>query len=308
MKRFILLMILIGLSACSHPKEVAEPKYFFLFANPLKNHGVWQKAENGFLDACRDYHIDCESLGPTNIDTHRMNEIIETGLMMKVDGIITQGVVDEKLIKKAEELGIPFILVDSDQKDSERFAFIGKDFKYQAELLLKDIYKYYGNQSDLKIAIQVAELNFDIATKQIEEIEAIFKYYPGSFEIVKVSESKSDTVRAKLEWNKVFDEHPEINVAINFAGESAVPCFEAASEHHFDEVLIYGVDDITTTIEAIYQGQVDGSIVTSFYDYGYKSVEAIYQYLENGFYPNEMNPDITLVNKESLEHYEKHFK
>ena len=308
MKRFILLMILIGLSACSHPKEVAEPKYFFLFANPLKNHGVWQKAENGFLDACRDYHIDCESLGPTNIDTHRMNEIIETGLMMKVDGIITQGVVDEKLIKKAEELGIPFILVDSDQKDSERFAFIGKDFKYQAELLLKDIYKYYGNQSDLKIAIQVAELNFDIATKQIEEIEAIFKYYPGSFEIVKVSESKSDTVRAKLEWNKVFDEHPEINVAINFAGESAVPCFEAASEHHFDEVLIYGVDDITTTLEAIYQGQVDGSIVTSFYDYGYKSVEAIYQYLENGFYPNEMNPDITLVNKESLEHYEKHFK
>ena len=89
-----------------------------------------------------------------------MNEVIETGILQQADGIITQGVIDSSLIQEAKEDGIPLILVDSDQPDSERFAYMGKDFKQQAELMLKDVEKHLGTKEKLKIAIQVAESDF----------------------------------------------------------------------------------------------------------------------------------------------------
>ena len=58
----------------------------------------------------------------------------------------------------------------------------------------------------------------------------------------------------------------KINVAINFAGESAVSCNEVANQLNVrDSMLIYGVDDMPETIELIKDGQIDGSVVTSFY-------------------------------------------
>ena len=306
----LLLIVLLFLTSCAHKTENVEQEYFFLFATPLKNHVVWQKAEDGFNDACRDFNIECQSIGPTNIDTERMNEVVETAILMKVDGIITQGVIDTRLINEAKEAGIPLILIDSDQSDSGRFAFMGKDFAYQAELLLEDVKRYYADDEKIVIAIQVAEKQFKIAQDQIAEIENVFARHPGGFEIVSISDSKSDVVRAKMEWNKVFEEHPDIKVAINFAGESAIPCFEASKEHNIKDILIYGVDDTKDTIEGISKGQIDGSIVTSFYDYGYKSAKVIYDYLESGIKDNDdiLYPEIKLIKQESIRDYEDAFK
>lgn len=308
MKKLILGIVLcIVLSGCAKESKPSNKKYFLLFATPLKNHIVWKKAEHGFLDACKDYNIDCECIGPSNIDTDRMNEVVETGILKKVNGIITQGVIDSSLIRLADEKGIPLVLVDSDQPKSKRFAYMGKDFQEQASLLLKDIEKKYGKNKKLKVAIQVAELKFKIAQKQIEDIEKIFSTHLGGVEIVRVTESKSDILKAKREWEKVFSEHKDINVAINFAGESAVPCAETAIQQNLKkDMLIYGVDEVEETMNMIKENKLDGTIITSFYDYGYKSVETIYEYLKNNKKPENkvLRPNLILVNGDNIKDYE----
>lgn len=312
MKKLILVIVLcIVLLGCTSESKSSDKKYFLLFATPLKNHVVWKKAEQGFLDACQDYNIDCECIGPNNIDTDRMNEVVETGILKKVDGIITQGVIDSNLIRLAEEKGIPLVLIDSDQPKSKRFAYMGKDFQEQASLLLNDIEQKYGKNKKLKVAIQVAELNFKIAQKQIEDIKKVFSTHLGDVEIVRVTESKSDILKAKREWEKVFLENKDINVAINFAGESAVPCAETAIQQNLKEhMLIYGVDEVEETMNMIKENKVDGTIITSFYDYGYKSVETIYEYLENNKKPENkvLRPNLILVNGENIKNYEQKVK
>ena len=134
-----------------------------------------------------------------------MNDTMERGIIAKADAIITQGVIDEQLVKQAKENNIPVVLVDNDMPASARTAFFGKNFTQQAELLLADIEKRMGEDEPIIMAIQVAEESFPIAAQQIEEIEKVFfKNIVVVFEIVDVTSSKSDKVRARKEWVSTF--------------------------------------------------------------------------------------------------------
>lgn len=103
----------------------------------------------------------------------------------------------------------------------------------------------------------------------------------------------------------------KINVAINFAGESAVSCNEVANQLNVrDSVLIYGVDDMPETIELIKDGQIDGSVVTSFYNYGYEATNWLYDYLVNG---KELTQTVNsvkliLVTNENVSSYQEELK
>lgn len=310
MKKLILTMMVFMILIMGGCAAESEPEafMFFLFATPLKEHETWLKARNGFQAACEDYGIKCAWEGPTGIDTEMMEEEIETGILQKADAIITQGVVDPQLVREAQEKGIPVVLVDSDIPESDSFAYIGKNFEQQAEMLLEDIESHYGKDEHLVVAIQVAELGFQIAVDQIDAVEKVFAAHEGGYEIVSISQSKSDNVKAKQEWDSVMAEHADINVAINFAGESAASCYKAAEKYDLrDQMLIYGVDEVPEVMEMIRQGNVDGSIVASFYEYGYRSVEMLYAYITEGKKPEERIQDVIMimVTKDNIDTYQE---
>ena len=306
MKRWLVVFLFL-LCGCSSQESKQEAYTYILFATPLKDHTIWLRAKAGFDEACQENAIKCDWLGPSVIDTQEMENVIETGILQKADAIITQGVIDERLIEKAYNANIPVMLVDSDIATSKRFAYMGKDFHNQAKLLLDEIERKYDKNEPLKIAIQVAEKSFTIAQQQIKEIENVFKSHPGGYEIISISESKSDKVRAKKEWDQVLSQHEEINVAINFAAESADLCAELVQEYQRkDQMLIYGVDDMESTLKLIREGKLDGTVATSFYDYGYQSVEMLLNYIKEKKEPAQkiMSPTLMIVNKENIDTYE----
>lgn len=121
-----------------------------------------------------------------------------------------------------------------------------------------------------------------------------------------VSQSRSDSVRAKKEWEQVLTSEADINIAINFAGESAPFCAEAAKELNMrDQMLIYGVDDLDSTLDGVKSGDIDGTVVTSFYDYGYESVEIILDYLNDGMLERDYSAKLELLTEENITEYEK---
>lgn len=287
-KKIVLLLItfMFIITGCFKP-VLKDESMSFLFAAPLKEHSIWLQARDGFIQGCLDYDVMCEWSGPVVIDTVHMESVIKTGILKGYDGIITQGVVDPDIIQSAYDHNIPVVLVDSDMPNSKRSKFMGKDFTQQAQLLLKDIQDRFVGNVHLNIAIQVAEMDFDIAKDQIAEIESVFSDHKGGYTIKSISESKSDSVRSKNEWTKVLNQDLDINVAINLAGESAFFCYEVAEEYGYqDDMLIYGVDDIESTLDLIKEDKIDGTIVTSFYDYGYRAVELLYNL--------KLNPDLDL--------------
>ncbi|MEG0423428.1 MAG: substrate-binding domain-containing protein [Erysipelotrichaceae bacterium] len=314
MKKKCLLCIISTILLCScGSKETNQydKQLYFVFATPLANHPLWLQTKRGFEDACKELNVICDWIGPTAISTEDMEEVYETAILKEVDGIITQGVIRKELIDEARKVGIPTILVDSKIEGANPYLTISKNFKEQAQLLLNDIENTLNDKPFLHIAIQVSNLKFNLALQQIEAVKEVFKDYPGGFEIVDITESKSDKVQSKDEWTKVFERSEDINVALNFAGETAIGCVQA-----YDKVqpkqrpLIYGVDDMRGTLNYIVQGKIKGSIVTSFYKYGYDSLYFLY----NALHDKESNEtidrsaNILLVNQNNINTYNDYKK
>lgn len=305
---FIVICTLFMLFGCSktNTKSQLQEFTYILFVAPLENHPIWQKSAKGLFDACNEEGYYCDWIGPATIDTAAMNDTMERGIIAKADAIITQGVIDEQLVKQAKENNIPVVLVDNDMPASARTAFFGKNFTQQAELLLADIEKRMGEDEPIIMAIQVAEESFPIAAQQIEEIEKVFLKHRGGFEIVDVTSSKSDKVRARKEWVSTFEKYENVNVSISLASESVESCYESAKElHKSDNMLIYGVDDLQPTIQLLKKGRITGSIITLFYDYGYKTVKYLKSYWENedNSKKERFDVDIQMLTKEEAKDY-----
>lgn len=308
--RYLILIsaMLLSIAGCQrYDKKVKEDKKpYLLFVAPLEEHPLWLQTKDGFFKACEQNGYHCDWIGPKNMDTERMNEVMKTGILQKADGIITQGVVSEDLINQAIDAKIPVVLVDSDIPKSKRTAYFGKDFHDQAQKLLEDIKSKQEENQKLIIAIQVSEITFDLAIQQVEQVKEVFKDYSGGYEIVEITSSKSDQIRAKQEWARVFSNHPEINISLNFAGECVAACYESATNAGMrEQMLIYGVDDMEQTMQLLKEDRIDGSIITSFYGYGYDAVLFLKEYFDlekqeaGQLYPAHLQ----LVTPENIEDY-----
>lgn len=309
-KKVYFLILCIIISGCSpKPSSVEEIKPYFVFAAPLVAHPVWLQSKAGFLQACTELNLRCDWIGPTPIDTKKMEDTINTAVMQKADAIITQGVVSKHVIEYAMQHDIGIALVDSDIGGLPDHIYLGKDFTRQAELLLNDIEEHYGKDKYLKIAIQVAALDFTIAQQQIKQIQNIFRSHPGGYSIVATSESLSDKARSQKKWEEIFN-NEDINVAINFAGEGTSICGKVAKEKGCRKhMLIYGVDDMSETITAIKDGSIDGSIVTSFYNYGYLSVYKLFDDIFKQHHSiSERDSEIMMVNIHNVDKYIEELK
>ena len=288
------------LEGCALPADAASR--YFIFATPLASHPIWLQAKAGFEDACKELGVEGDWLGPNIIDVEAMEKVVETGILQKADGMITQGVLSSELLQNAKRRGLPVVLVDSDMKPEDRLCFLGKDFHEQAKLFLSDIEERLGKNEPLTIAIQAANLAFDIAQEQIQEIRSVFAAHPGGYEIVSLSQSLSDEVRSRKEWESVLAEHPDINVAINFAGESGCCCYDAVHARAMeDDLLIYGVDDIEQTLRYVEEGKITGTVVTSFYQYGYQSMMILDTYLKEQKANSLYSVSLEMLTKEKMD-------
>ena len=288
------------LEGCALPADAASR--YFIFATPLASHPIWLQAKAGFEDACKELGVEGDWLGPNIIDVEAMEKVVETGILQKADGMITQGVLSSELLQNAKRKGLPVVLVDSDMKPEDRLCFLGKDFHEQARLFLNDIEEHLGKNEPLTIAIQAANLAFDIAQEQIQEIRDVFAAHPGGYEIVSLSQSLSDEVRSRKEWESVLAEHPDINVAINFAGESGCCCYDAVHARAMEEdLLIYGVDDIEQTLRYVEEGKITGTVVTSFYQYGYQSMMILDTYLKEKKANSLYSVSLEMLTKEKMD-------
>lgn len=313
MKKLFICTLVLLCSGCRFMKqeEPVESKPYFLFATPLSNHTLWLQAKEGMDAACNKLDVYCDWIGPIKISIPEMEDVIQSGIMKKADGIITQGVVSKELIEEGMSQNIPFVLVDSKVVSSEPLATISKDFDQQAEILLADIEKKIGEETFLKIGIQVSDKTFDLATSQIKAIEKAFKKHKGGFQIMSITESKSDKLHSKNEWIQTFQTQRNINVAINLAGENASGCVEAKEyTNNKDNILIYGVDDMEDTIQLIKDKKIEGSVVTSFYGYGYQAVQTLYNKVELGLDPAQADiaAKVIIIDGNNLTTYKNELK
>ncbi len=312
-KCFHVLVILVLLSTAlfaqgSKEATAKDDQLHFVYVSPLLAHPVWLMAKDGFELACEELEIRGDWVGPQGISPEEMAKLVETSTAQKVDAIITQGLVPAAPVQAAIDSGIPVLIVDSPIDLDGQLAYFGKDVDVQAKAVYEDVVKALGNNADLKASIQVAALNYKIATDQIEAFKKVFANYGGSFEIVNITESKSDRMRATTEWENTFKAYPEINISINLAAEAAPAASAVAKDLGIkDKVRIYGVDDIDETLDLIRSGGIDGTVATSFFNYGYQAAYWLYQHITEGKVPANIINDAgtILITNDNIDEYKQ---
>ncbi len=320
MKKFLALVLTLifafCLFGCSKAEDPAPEEnggegegdsLHFVYVSPLLSQPIWLVAKEAFEDACRDLGIQGDWVGPQGISPEEMAKLIETAVAQNADGIITQGLVPAEPVNLAIDAGIPVLVVDSDISDADgRLAYIGKDNAIQAQLIYDEVAAKLDKITPISCAVQVAALNYEVAYEEIETLKDAFADWPGGFEVVNISESKSDKLTSTNAWQNTFQTYPEINLAVSFAAEAGPACANVVTEMNLkDQILVFAVDDEEETLDLIRDGAIDGTVAVSFYNYGYQAAYWLWQHVTEGLTPKQVvNPaSLLMVDADNVDTY-----
>ena len=286
--------------------KAAEDLYF-VYVSPLLSHPIWLVAKEGFDAACEELGVDGEWVGPQGLSAEEMAQLVDTAVAQGADGIITQGICPAEPVQAAVDEGVVVMTVDSDIDSVEgRLAYLGKDVGRQAELLYEEASIYIGEDEKMVVSVQLPALNTDFYVNSRDAVEAAFENHPGGFEMTNVSLSNSDKATGTTEWLNTFNTYPEVNVCVNLGAEAASACVTASDELGItDDLVVLGVDDTDENMDLLEQGKIKGTVVVSFWNYGYQAAYWLYQNITEGRVPvDKLNDGGTMmVTTENMDSY-----
>lgn len=284
---------------------------YLVYVSAILSHPIWDVAKNGFEVACDELGIQGDWVGPQTVFAEEMVQLLDTAVAQGANGCIVQGMCPTQAIESAVKDGVSILLVDGDNPAEGVLAFLGKDLEIQAQLIYDEISKYVAQDEKIVMSIQTSILDDETHVRMNETIEEACKKHPGGYELVNVTLSRGDKATGTTEWINTFNTYPEVNVCVNLAAEGAAACVTAAEELGVaDDLVIIGVDDTDETMDVLRAGKIKGTVVTSFWNYGYQAAYWLYENITEGRVPEQRNNDAgtIMVNAENMDNYAEQLK
>lgn len=289
-----------------------DEELHLVFVTPLIAHPVWLVAKEGFETAAKDFNFKGDWVGPQGLDVNEMIKQIEIAITEKADGIITMGLNPEAMVpvlNKANNEGIPVVIVNSDVPDAPRLAYLGTDPANLGQKGAEAVQKKLGD-TPIKAAGMVAALDYKIGNDMINGYKSVFEKTEG-FEYLTTVESKSDMLTAVQQWQNVFNTYPEVNVSINVAGEAGPAAGKVVEEMNLqDKVTVIAIDDMQETLDGIRKGTIYATMTQNFFRMGYQAAQWLCEYQRDGKKPPQLINDsgTMVVTKENIDTYAEDMK
>lgn len=253
--------------------NVPQPlAYRFTFICPQ----TWADVAAGMEEADKELGTDTKYLGFKNLNEDKQAEAIRGAIYAKVDGIITVGNNNSKVIgaavNEAEEAGIPVILVDSDLENSVRSGYIGMDHKEAGKLAGEDMIAVTGGKAH--IGIIVSDTNDSAQRLQMEGFLSVINQNKNMI-VEETFESQSDRIRIRKLVARMLQDNKRIN---------AIFCADRTTADMLGDILQedgYSSKDIKVVCsgmsQQIYNYLQDGtyafSVMNDTVEMGYQAVK-----------------------------------
>jgi len=305
----VLIAITFMIAGCEtqpewHADDLQQTLRFTL-VSPLVGHPYWNDVEDGMKTANKEFEVNTEFVGPTQIDYQKQIEYIEAAIAAKVDGIITSALnpdVFQPIIDKAVDVGIPVVLIDSDAPKSKRVAYVGTINTIGGFEAGKAMIETTGGKADIGILMGAAD-----AANMIERVAGFrdaIKNYP-EMKIVAVESTDSNSLIANEKAQKMLEDHPEIDALFGASGTDILDITRICKEKGLNnKVKIVSYDDVDETIDLIKKGVVYATVAQNPYKMGYLGVKLLKE-IKEGKTPDTQIIDtgVTVVTKENVHSY-----
>lgn len=212
-----------------------------------------------------------------------LNEIVDMG---EFDAIAVSCIAPDAClepINRAVEAGIAVMTWDSDSPDSDRFTYYGTN-NYEggraaADLLIRAM----GESGEVALLSGVEESQN--LGERIQGFTDALADYPD-IEVIDILYCDDDPVRAITLVNDFMEEHPEVDGWFFVGlwpltvGQGAMPAWETASAA--GDLFTVAFDTLPLELELMRDGYLHGLVGQKYWDWGYTSVQIVYDYVVNG--------------------------
>ncbi|WP_166239739.1 sugar-binding protein [Paenibacillus turpanensis] len=282
-------------------EESGKRPFHVILIEQQQDHPYWKMVEQGALDAAKLYGMSLEYHGPIRNSMEDQIELLDKAIAAKVDGIIVQGLNDNKftpVINKAVDLGIPVLTVDTDSPTSKRLTYVGTDNFEAGKRLGHKVVQATGASATIGVII-----GSDTAESQLlrlEGLKSVVERFPD-MQIVVVGVSDISRMEAIVQAEMMLRDYPQINTMVGTSALDAVGILQARENLGRNDVAIFGFDDMTDTMQSISKGDIVATLVQNPYLMGYDSVRLLNDYYMGRELPKEHFTKIEVIDRDNVQ-------
>ncbi|UJF34901.1 sugar-binding protein [Paenibacillus hexagrammi] len=265
-----------------------------------QGHPYWQLVEKGAKKAALQHHIEIECIGPVRNSMEEQLKLLEKAIASKVDGIIVQGLNDEKftpVINKAMDRGIPVLTIDTDAPTSKRLAYVGTNNREAGSLLGQIVLQITGGAG--KVGVIIGSESAESQMQRLSGLQSSIASYKN-LQIVDVRPSNISLMEAIQQASEMLQSHPEITTMVGTSATDALGILQAAKSLKRVDLRIIGFDDLPETLDAIGKGDIEATVVQEPYGMGKTSVDLLDDYFRGQSLPANRFTEVKMMGRREL--------
>jgi ribose transport system substrate-binding protein len=252
------LSAIMGRPLVPHMTPVRSPDQplRFLVVAPQLDSSFWTEVSRGAREAGGLVDADVEFTAPRRASADELLQLLDMATAAQVDGIITQGVQDDRVaqaIAKAADQGIPVILVGADLK-GHRLAYVGSDNYEAGRRAATELLRRTGNQA------VVGVVRGDFGPEEADPRVLGFRdglAAASGVKIIAVEASDMNRTVAGQRALKILSEHPEVTALYCTTALDTVGAAQSVKARGLlGKVLVIGWD-VQTDDDYVATGAID---------------------------------------------------
>lgn len=240
----------------------------------------WTIARRGMEKAATDIDgVKATMYVPSTGSTEEQQRLLDDLTAKGVDGISVSPVDPENQTTALNRVAEKTLLLttDSDAPNSNRSAYVGTDnvaAGRQAGEVIREALPDGG-----KVMVFVGRKDAQNAADRINGIRAVLE--GSNISIVDVRTDDTDRVRAKANVTDTIVQHADVNCLVGIWSYNGPAILNAVREaNKLGQIQIVCFDEEEETLQGVQDGNIFATIVQQPYEFGYKSVELMAQYLK----------------------------
>jgi ribose transport system substrate-binding protein len=285
-----------------------EPlKYHFVVIGQDMGDVFWQSLKEGAQKAGEEYSAAIEFNGPMIQDVEAELDYMEIAIASRVDGIIVYVTDPDRftpLINKAVSLGIHVITIESDDKDSNRDAFVGPN-SYTAGLSQGNLVVEAMNGS-ANVAIIIGGNYAGNADAKESLLRGFHDSVSGHANVRLVTEKDSSTgyFGAETAIREILNQYPHVNTVVCTSSDDTLEVVHVLIDLNRDnDITVIGYSNSPQIRDYIRKNNIYGSVYEDPKETGYQSVASLVRILNGQKPPGASNTGVYTITRSNLVSY-----
>jgi len=267
------------------------------------NHLFWQSVHAGAIKAAQEEGLKLEwNAPPTEIDTSRQIEIVESMVNRGLAGIAVAPVDRKALVnavERAADAGIPVAIFDSEIDTPRRLSYVATNNEEAGRMAARRLGEIMGGKG------KAAIIGFKPGSASTMERESGFQNelkakFPG-IEVVALQYGLADRAKSMTVTENVLTAHPDLDGLYADNESSTAGAVQALKGRNVRSMKFVAMDASEQIVADMRDGWIDSLVLQDPFRMGYESVKAIAAKLAGRTPPAIIDTGVALILKNQLD-------